>query len=117
MSRKLILDLDTGIDDALAIAYALGSPEAELIGITATYGNVLMEDSVRNSLAVLDILGASSVPVHPGLPHSSTAEDFSVQEISSPPPPGAPRRPVPSISSSRPRTGTATSSSTSPPGR
>ena len=55
MSRKLILDLDTGIDDALAIAYALGSPEAELIGITATYGNVLMERSVRNSLAVLDI--------------------------------------------------------------
>ena len=82
MSRKLILDLDTGIDDALAIAYALGSPEAELIGITATYGNVLMDLSVRNSLAVLDILGASSVPVHPGLPHSSTTEDFSVQEIS-----------------------------------
>ena len=82
MSRKLILDLDTGIDDALAIAYALGSPEAELIGITATYGNVLMDRSVRNSLAVLDILGASSVPVHPGLPHSSTTEDFSVQEIS-----------------------------------
>ena len=42
MSRKLILDLDTGIDDALAIAYALGSPEAELLGITATYGNLLI---------------------------------------------------------------------------
>ena len=82
MTKKLILDLDTGIDDALAIAYALGSPEAELVGITATYGNVLMEDSVRNSLAVLDILGADSVPVHPGLPHASTAEDFAVQEIS-----------------------------------
>ena len=51
MTKKLILDLDTGIDDALAIAYALGSPEAELVGITAAYGNVLMEDSVRNSLA------------------------------------------------------------------
>ena len=82
MTRKLILDLDTGIDDALAIAYALGSPEAELIGITATYGNVLMKDSVRNSLAVLDALGADSVPVCPGLPHSSTAEDFAVLEIS-----------------------------------
>ena len=82
MTRKLILDLDTGIDDALAIAYALGSPEAELIGITATYGNVLMKDSVRNSLAVLDALGADSVPVYPGLPHSSTAEDFAVLEIS-----------------------------------
>ena len=82
MTRKLILDLDTGIDDALAIAYALGSPEAELIGITATYGNVLMEDSVRNSLAVLDVLGADAVPVYPGLPHSSTTADFAVQEIS-----------------------------------
>lgn len=82
MTRKLILDLDTGIDDALAIAYALGSPEVELIGVTATYGNVLMKDSVRNSLAVLDALGADSVPVYPGLPHSSTAEDFAVLEIS-----------------------------------
>ena len=82
MTKKLILDLDTGIDDALAIAYALGSPEAELVGVTAAYGNVLMEESVRNSLAVLDILGADSVPVHPGLPHASTAEDFAVQEIS-----------------------------------
>ena len=37
MQHKMILDLDTGIDDALAIAYALGSPEIELIGITSEY--------------------------------------------------------------------------------
>ena len=53
MTKKIILDLDTGIDDALAIAYALGSPELDLIGITATYGNVTVGRSVRNSLAVL----------------------------------------------------------------
>ena len=47
MSRKLILDLDTGIDDALAIAYALGSPEAELIGVTAT--KVIQQASGRIS--------------------------------------------------------------------
>lgn len=41
--NKLILDLDTGVDDALAIAYALDSPEVELIGITGTYGNVLLD--------------------------------------------------------------------------
>lgn len=82
MTRKLILDLDTGIDDALAIAYALGSPEAELIGITTTYGNVLVEDSARNSLAVLDLLGAPHVPVHPGLPHALARDDFEVLEIS-----------------------------------
>ena len=41
--NKLILDLDTGVDDALAIAYALDSPEVELIGITSTYGNVPLD--------------------------------------------------------------------------
>ena len=41
--NKLILDLDTGVDDALAIAYALDSLEVELIGITGTYGNVLLD--------------------------------------------------------------------------
>ncbi len=41
--NKLILDLDTGVDDALAIAYVLDSPEVELIGITGTYGNVLLD--------------------------------------------------------------------------
>ena len=50
--KKLILDLDTGVDDALAISYALGSPEVELIGITGTYGNVLMEQGVRTALAI-----------------------------------------------------------------
>ncbi len=34
----MILDLDTGIDDALAIAYALASEECDLIGIVGSYG-------------------------------------------------------------------------------
>ena len=49
MAKKLILDLDTGVDDALAIAYALGSPELDLIAITGTFGNVLLEQGIRNS--------------------------------------------------------------------
>ena len=82
MTRKIILDLDTGIDDALAIAYALGSPELDLIGITATYGNVLVEQSVRNSLAVLEILGRTDVPVFIGVSHSRTADSFTPARIS-----------------------------------
>lgn len=62
--KKLILDLDTGVDDALAISYALGSPEIELIGITGTYGNVLVEQGVRNALAVTDLLGHPEVKVY-----------------------------------------------------
>lgn len=80
--NKLILDLDTGVDDALAIAYALGSPEVELIGIAGTYGNVLLDQGVRNALAVTDLLGHPEVGVYKGLPHSSTTDSFVVSEIS-----------------------------------
>ncbi|QPK81567.1 nucleoside hydrolase [Schaalia sp. ZJ405] len=79
---SLILDLDTGIDDALAIAYALGSADARLIGITTTYGNVRTDQSVANSLAVLDLLGASDVPVFRGLTHARASDAFEVSEIS-----------------------------------
>lgn len=79
---KMILDLDTGIDDALAIAYAAGSPEVELIGVTGTYGNVLVETGVRNALSVLELLGLPDVPVYSGIPHASTKDGFEVLEIS-----------------------------------
>lgn len=76
--RKLILDLDTGIDDALAIAYALGSAEeVDLIGITATYGNVTVPRATRNALAVLHLFGRDDVPVYPGVDHPIVAVDRS----------------------------------------
>lgn len=78
MARKLILDVDTGIDDALAIAYALASPELELIGVTCTYGNVEVSQAVRNSLAILELFGRTDVPVYAGPQRSG----FEVMEIS-----------------------------------
>lgn len=83
MTKKIILDLDTGVDDALALAYALGSPELELIGVTGTYGNVLVEQGVANDLALLDLFGHPEVPVYAGLPHASDRDGFEVLEISS----------------------------------
>ncbi|CAB1000649.1 nucleoside hydrolase [Corynebacterium diphtheriae] len=74
--------MDTGIDDALALAYTLGSPELDLIGVTATYGNVLVETGVRNDLALLELFGRSDVPVFSGEPHALTKDGFEVLEIS-----------------------------------
>ena len=82
MTKKIILDLDTGIDDALALAYALGSPELELIGVTGTYGNVLVETGTRNVLALLELFGAPDVPVFAGPGHSSTTDSFEVLPVS-----------------------------------
>ncbi|WKD57483.1 Pyrimidine-specific ribonucleoside hydrolase RihA [Corynebacterium capitovis DSM 44611] len=82
MTRKLILDLDTGIDDALALAYALGSPELELIGVTGTYGNVLVSTGVRNALAILELFGRTDVPVFAGPDHARAKDGFEVLDIS-----------------------------------
>lgn len=62
----LILDVDTGIDDALALALAVRSPEAELVAVTTLAGNVGVDRTTANTLAVLDWLGALDVPVHRG---------------------------------------------------
>ena len=81
-TKKMILDLDTGVDDALAIAYALAAPEVDLIGIVSSYGNCLVEQSAENSLKLLEILGATDVPVFIGASHSSTTDHFDVMQVS-----------------------------------
>lgn len=81
-TKKMILDLDTGVDDALAIAYALAAPDADLIGIVSSYGNCLIEQAGANSLKLLELLGATDVPVYLGLGHSSTTDHFDVMQVS-----------------------------------
>jgi len=66
VAKKIILDCDPGIDDALAIVYAVGSPELDLVGITTVAGNVSLEKTTNNALRVRDYLGASAVPVVAG---------------------------------------------------
>ena len=72
--RTLILNLDTGIDDALALAYALGSPEVELAGVVAGYGNVTADVAARNTLALLRLLGHPEIPVYRGADRALAAE-------------------------------------------
>jgi inosine-uridine nucleoside N-ribohydrolase len=62
----LILDVDTGIDDAVAIALALADPRAEVVAVTTVAGNTGVEQVIKNTLRVLDFLGADDIPVHRG---------------------------------------------------
>lgn len=62
----LILDVDTGIDDALALLYAAASPEAELLAVTALHGNAPVQDTERNTRAVLELAGLGGVEVAAG---------------------------------------------------
>src|SRR5918997_5188140 len=63
---RMILDVDTGTDDALALALAARSPRVELVGVTTVAGNVPLPLTTENTLRVLAHLGAASVPVHRG---------------------------------------------------
>ncbi len=63
MKHRLIIDCDTGIDDALALLYAVASPEAELLAVTCTAGNIDARQVAANTRAVLDLVGRSDVEV------------------------------------------------------
>lgn len=65
-ARPLILDVDTGVDDALALLYAAASPEVELIAATSVMGNVTVDHATENTLAVLELVGLGDVEVARG---------------------------------------------------
>ncbi len=66
MTKPILFDCDTGIDDSLALLYLLGHPRAELAGIVSTAGNVPVDVVCANNLAWLDLLDRDDVPVHVG---------------------------------------------------
>lgn len=63
---KIILDVDTGIDDAWAILYAMRSPGLSVQGITTCFGNADLDTTTRNTLAVVEVAGVPPVPVYRG---------------------------------------------------
>jgi purine nucleosidase len=65
-ATPLILDVDTGVDDAVAILYACASPEVQLVGATCVMGNVTVEQATRNTLEVLSLAGREDVEVAMG---------------------------------------------------
>jgi purine nucleosidase len=64
--RRIIIDTDPGVDDALTILLALASPEIELEALTTTQGNVTIENATRNALSVLELGGVEKIPVAGG---------------------------------------------------
>jgi purine nucleosidase len=99
MPLPVVLDVDTGIDDALAVLLALRSPELEVVGISCVAGNVTVDQVVRNTLGVLAAAGAEHVPVAVGADKPlkrrlTTATFFHGEDgiggVPLPPPRGAP---------------------------
>src|SRR5436190_11703895 len=78
MPRKLILDVDTGTDDAVAIMLAALHPGLDLIACTTVNGNVEVQHCTDNTLRVLDHIGRSDIPVYEGLSRPLVRPDFPI---------------------------------------
>ncbi|MET0606102.1 MAG: nucleoside hydrolase [Beijerinckiaceae bacterium] len=76
MRRKLILDVDTGTDDAVAIMLAALHPALDLVACTTVNGNVELEYCTDNTLRVLDLVGRADIPVYEGLARPLARHDF-----------------------------------------
>src|SRR3954452_17146384 len=76
--RKLILDVDTGTDDAVAIMLAALHPELELVACTTVNGNREIEHTTENTLRTLDHIGRGDIPVYAGLSRPVGRLDFPI---------------------------------------
>jgi inosine-uridine nucleoside N-ribohydrolase len=79
-ATPLILDVDTGIDDAFALLYAIAQPSVRVIGVSSVAGNVDLAKATRNTRAVLTLGGRADIPVWPGAakPMLHAPEDASL---------------------------------------
>jgi inosine-uridine nucleoside N-ribohydrolase len=78
MAKKLILDVDTGTDDAIAIMLAALHPELELVACTTVNGNTAAENCNDNSLRVIEHIGMPQIPVFEGLARPLARRTFPV---------------------------------------
>src|SRR5690242_17687345 len=64
--KRIIIDTDPGVDDALTFLLALASPEVKLEALTTTQGNVTVDKATRNALSILELGHAGHIPVAAG---------------------------------------------------
>lgn len=74
MPRKIIIDTDPGVDDTMAIFFALSSPELDVVGLTTIFGNVHTELATKNALRLLSIAGRDDIPVAHGADDALTGD-------------------------------------------
>lgn len=66
MTTKIIIDTDPGIDDTMAILFALRSKELEVVGLTAVFGNTDIDHAAQNCLRLVELEGHGHIPCSKG---------------------------------------------------
>lgn len=66
MKHSILMDVDTGIDDAMALMFAVKHPDINVLAITCVAGNVDLDSVISNTLKILDVADAPDIPVAGG---------------------------------------------------
>ena len=80
-ARKIIIDTDPGQDDAFAILLALGSPEFEVVAVTAVAGNVPVSKTERNARLILELAGRPDIRVAAGCTRPMVKRLFTAEYV------------------------------------
>ncbi|TKT76233.1 nucleoside hydrolase [Aquamicrobium sp. LC103] len=78
---RAVIDTDPGIDDAVAILYALASPAFDIVGLTTVAGNIGIETTTRNAGRILALAARSDIPVVAGASAPLSRTGFDSAEI------------------------------------
>ncbi|MDY6819884.1 MAG: nucleoside hydrolase [Halobacteriales archaeon] len=79
MAQQLLLDVDPGCDDAVALSVAAASPAIDLVGVSTVAGNTTIDNATRNALAILEYVEAEDIPVAKGS-HRPIADELETAE-------------------------------------
>ena len=81
MKKSVILDVDTGIDDAVAIILAMSSGEIDLKGITVVAGNQTIDKTLHNTLSVVEYFGGRDIPVAKGADRPLVRQQYIAEAV------------------------------------
>ncbi len=81
ITTPVVLDVDTGVDDACALLLAARHPGLDLRAVTCVGGNAPLADVVRNTLTVLETAGRSDVPVAAGAARPLLEEPVDARHV------------------------------------
>jgi purine nucleosidase len=80
-ARRVIIDTDPGLDDAVAILLALASPELDVAAIVAVAGNVPLGVTEANARAICELAGRSDIPVYAGCSRAITRPPITAEHF------------------------------------
>jgi purine nucleosidase len=81
MPRRIIIDTDPGVDDAVAILLALASPELDVLGLVAVAGNLPLDITERNARALIELAGRPDIPVFAGCPGAMSRTPVTAEHV------------------------------------